>query len=387
MKQTRFRQWAMQLASAFFPGLVVAGVAHAGDRVSDAGERVQIQPVGRLFFDHARYYDLPGASRGTRPTDLRLGVEGDLTGRASYEFILEVADAFRDGGDVPQLRVVTFNYLLSERFNATIGQHDEPFSLENFGNAANMMFMERGLPVALVPRFRTGALLRYERERGGAAAGVFERRIGPGDAMRGPGVSARAFASPIANDRWLAHVGGSLSWRAPTAREYGFDAGPESALIEDPLIETGTLAGVRRYAAAGLEGFVQHGPTTLQAEYISARLDRTDGRPNPVFAGQYVSVSHFLTGERRNYDPGRGVMGELEPAASTGAIEVAVRVSRLDLNSADVQGGLQRNTTFGINWTLRQNVRLMANYVAVTRSRQGVKDYPRVLQCRFQVTW
>ena len=49
-----------------------------------------------------------------------------------------------------------------------------------------------------------------------------------------------------------------------------------------------------------------------------------------------------------------------------GAWELGARVSYLDLNDGPIRGGEELNFTAGINWYLRQNVRMMFNYIHAT---------------------
>jgi phosphate-selective porin OprO and OprP len=341
--------------------------------------------TARLFLDHARYRGMPAPERHLLPTSLRLGVEGELSQRSAYELVLETAGAFRDDETGARLRVATLDHRISERIGLSVGQHDEPFSLESFGSAENTMFMERALPSALVPVYHAGVLARYETSRGGAAAGAFGRTIGPGDADRGRGVSARLFATPIRHEPWLVHLGGSLAVRSPSDREVRVRSRPESAVTEVRLVDTGAVSDVGRYATAGLEAVVQRGPTTLQAETVVLRPERPDGGPRTRFDGYYVSFGHFLTGESRRFDRGRGVWREVVPSGDRGAVELALRVSHLDLGAADVQGGVQRNRGIGLNWYPKKNLRLMANYIRVRVDRSGDVERPAVLQLRFQV--
>jgi phosphate-selective porin OprO/OprP len=53
------------------------------------------------------------------------------------------------------------------------------------------------------------------------------------------------------------------------------------------------------------------------------------------------------------------------PQGKKGALEIALRMSHLDLNDldADVEGGSADNVTLGLNWYANDNVRIMFNYI------------------------
>ena len=69
-------------------------------------------------------------------------------------------------------------------------------------------------------------------------------------------------------------------------------------------------------------------------------------------------------------------------ARQWGALQVAARVSMLDLNDAEIRGGQELNFTLGLNWYLLSNLRLSANYVHGRVFGQGDVD---ILQARLQV--
>jgi phosphate-selective porin OprO/OprP len=46
-----------------------------------------------------------------------------------------------------------------------------------------------------------------------------------------------------------------------------------------------------------------------------------------------------------------------------GALEVAVRFSRLDLDDADVRGGRENNLTLGFSWYPLSNIRVATNAI------------------------
>ncbi|HIJ58228.1 MAG TPA: porin, partial [Deltaproteobacteria bacterium] len=140
------------------------------------------------------------------------------------------------------------------------------------------------------------------------------------------------------------------------------------------------------------------GPFSLQGEYfhLFADSDKTD---DPRFWGFYLYGSYFVTGEHRNYDRSTGIFSGIKPdrnfhffEGGWGALEVALRLSYVDLNGGSIRGGKEYDLTAGLNWYLNENARFMLNYVrAEAKNREippSIEDgTANILQVRFQITF
>jgi len=67
--------------------------------------------------------------------------------------------------------------------------------------------------------------------------------------------------------------------------------------------------------------------------------------------------------------------------------EVGLRYASVDLTDEDIEGGELSDITFGVNWHLNPNVRMMFNYVyADLEDRaEGGDDDADIFQARFQI--
>ena len=127
-------------------------------------------------------------------------------------------------------------------------------------------------------------------------------------------------------------------------------------------------------------------------------------RPPPAdlyFNTAYLMASYFLTGEHRGYNRKVGWFDHqkvFEPffcvctpdgiCKGSGAWEVAVRWSYIDLDDAPVLGGYLDDLTFGVNWWLNPNMRVMFNYInADLNNPVRGESEADIFLTRFQVNW
>ncbi len=278
--------------------------------------------------------------------------------------------------------------------NIRFGQFKEPFGLEEQTSSNFITFMERSLANAFVPSRHTGIMI-HDRELGERiswAAGVFKDTNDFGIAMGDENwaVTGRVTAvSWFADEgRRLLHLGVAYS-RRNIASSFRFRERPEAHLAPR-FVDTGVFPA-EALNLIGTEAALVYGPTSIQAEYIRAdtELPNGVGRTGPTLGGFYVLGSVFLTGENRSYRPSDAAFSRVRPRSTfpsredgTGAWEVGVRYSKVDLNDGPVTGGVLKDLTAGLNWYLNANSRIMWNYVRAALEGRGAAD---ILQMRFQV--
>jgi len=276
----------------------------------------------------------------------------------------------------------------------TLGNHHEPFGLEELTSSKYITFMERGLPGVFAPSRNFGVSAGGHGERWSARAGVFGQGIdnnSGGD--QGVGVTGRFTVAPVLGDERVLHFGAAFSHRDfGDSRSRKFRERPEAHETDVRLVDTGAIADANSMNLFGLESAAVLGPWSLQGEYMHASVNRSVGLSTVDLSGWYAYASWFLTGESRAYHASSGTFGRVHPATiagidGLGAWELGIRVSQLDLNDADITGGRQKDLTIGLNWYLTPTVRLMANYVNVLDVSGGAhaNDQPGVFQLRGQI--
>ncbi len=275
-----------------------------------------------------------------------------------------------------------------------VGHFKEPFSLEELTSSKYITFMERALPVgAFSPSRNAGAQLSNHHldDRLTWAAGVF-RDVDAEVESRSEGgynLTARLTGLPwYAEDgAKLFHLGVAASRRDPKAndREIEFETRPALHLAPK-LVGTDALLADQA-SLLGAETALVYGPLSLQGEFITANADLIDGAGNANFDGAYVEASYFLTGEHRKYKKSAGAFSRVKPKQNygdggLGAWQVATRYDYVDLDDADIMGGKLDALTFGLNWHLNPNTRIMFNYSNALLESEGRTD---LFGARFQV--
>jgi phosphate-selective porin OprO/OprP len=353
---------------------------------------------GWLQADTAMYNeDRTTLSDGTRIRRGRISWSVELLRRWKLRAEYDLASKSQD---MRGLQDLYLRYSGIRRTSLTIGNLKEPIGLEWQTSSKNITFMERSLPIALVPPYHLGLAVNTHGGAWSLSGGLFGARLADGVRdHNGWGTSGRFTVSPFHDDTGTLHLGISGGYRAigDQSPKLRFDSRPEINVENVRFIDTHSMTRVVDYKLLGVEAAWMPGPFSLQAEYLRSFVNRNRGRDDLDFDGWYVMGSWFVTGESRNYDRKSGSFGHVRPKRpfnfedGWGAWEVAARYSALDLTNQHISGGQETNVTVGINWYPAANVKLMANYVLVRtdgeglRTKHPVSERPQILALRAQV--
>ena len=329
------------------------------------------EPLDRIFFRRSRIY-----IRGTLHTYIRF--------KAEYDFV---------GGDATWTDVYLRFVKLPAFGNIYVGKFKAPFGLEELTSSRFITFQERSLTDGFVPGRQVGVLFKNS---------VFDKRVhwafamtrsddnGTVDSLTDSpdnNFTLRLAATPYqASKTQLAHVG--LAYHLQMEEGFRFRARPEGRTKGVRLVDV--RGDADRVDKIGLEGALVYGPISVQGEYMTATPD-VAGTDHPTFAAYYVMGSYFLTGESRPYSG--GAFGRPKPnrkldlkRGTLGAVELAARMSRIDLNDGDFHGGVERNFTLGVNWYPHNNARVTFNYILAYLDRGDLDDESTsIVSMRFQV--
>ena len=329
------------------------------------------EPLDRIFFRRSRIF-----IRGTLHTYIRF--------KAEYDFV---------GGGVSWTDVYLRFVKLPAFGNIYVGKFKAPFGLEELTSSRFITFQERSLTDGFVPGRQVGVLLKNS---------VFDERVhwafamtrsddnGTVDSLTDSpdtNFTFRLAATPYqASKTQLAHVG--LAYHLQMEEDFRIRSRPEGRTKGVRLVDV--RGDADRVDKIGLEGALVYGPISVQGEYMTATPD-VAGTDHPTFAAYYVMGSYFLTGESRPYSG--GAFGRPKPnrkfdlkKGTLGAVELAARMSRIDLNDGDFQGGVERNFTLGVNWYPHNNARVTFNYILAYLDRGDLDDESTsIVSMRFQV--
>ena len=346
-----------------------------GFLIKSAGGDYQLRVGGYMHLDGRFYASHPAA--GTVDTFVLRRVRPVLEGTVARYVNFRLIPDFGEGKTVLQDAYVELRYF--PKANLRAGKFKTPFGLERLQSATDIVFVERGLPTALVPNRDLGVQLSGDLAKGrlNYAAGVFNGTPDGGsvdaDSNIGKDVVLRLFATPFQT----AAIGHPLKGLG-----FGVAASIGSQRGALPSFKTAGQATFYSYAAGSAaagnrtrvspQAQFYRGPLGLFAEYVQSnqRIVRGASAATVNSSAWQVAGSYLLTGETKAkgltplqaLDPGRG---------GWGAWEIAGRFSQLSIDPivyaralADPATAARRAHAWGVgmNWYLNGNLKTALNY-------------------------
>ncbi len=362
----------------------------------------------RFDVDGSAYYsgdNYPGLDSGFELRRARFIAKGEVVLLVPFAYQLEI-------GYVPDQFSLQDSYLLFRNAgflgDIKIGQFQPPMGLEAISGSKYDPYMEFAAPIqALAPGSDAGVQVGGPvlKDRMTWSFGLFSEGVGSdvGDAsedfaraiMRVTGLPVY-HADPAKPDSAnFLHLGLSANVLYSGDNVVHYESRPES--YRAPItVNTGNINADGALVVGGEVAWV-NGPLTLQGEYLHSFVKESYstnyGSPTLGFDGFYASASYFLTGESRPYDRRKGAFTRVIPhhnfnlkqGGGLGALELAARVSHVDLNSDNVEGGRMSMLMTSLNWYLQSHVVLRFEYgfAHITESPQSGNI--NIFQTRLQV--
>jgi phosphate-selective porin OprO/OprP len=363
-----------------------------GLELARANSEFYLRVGGRIYIDFVKYFEDKNDLGDNGPDIRKFKIE--MNGRFKKHWLYRLSWGGEVNGSDASFDDVYVLYNGFEKLALIIGQHKEPFSLEEMSSSLVSTFLERGLPNALIPGTNLGASFGTHRSWWGLNAGVFAEDLASGKDLsdQGYGFAGRIHFNPGHREDRVYHLGSSFSVRDISDTDsFFFHRRPETGLTDVRYVDTGDILNPEHVYRYNLEAAITAGPVSLQGEYIGANVTRKGEFKDLNFYGWYLFASWFPTGGSRNYFSKEGIFGYPEIKSKYGELELAARYSMVDLTDGQVKGGTEKNISFGVNWYLSRHMRLMANYIIVNNDifadADGTvegNDDPRILQFRFQ---
>jgi len=341
----------------------------------------------KLQFDAADYLTGSGAEKipnedGVRRARLYTTGSFFLAVPAFYKVEAEVAngafyvrETYVSLADLPLFRTLKIGY-----FKA-------PMTLEGYTSAGDTLFLERAAPVEAF-----GPGIVFGVQPAGVSA---DQRLtwafgwfadgGQQDVSESSKSLTRAIGrvtwlplyAPEPGQTRLVHLGASTQFMFSEQGVAEYRSRPESYFA--PRVVDTECLDAKTALSGGLELAAEQGPWSVQSELLVASVNRVEAA-DLLFYGFYVAGSWLLTGENRPYNQTMGAFGRVEPSrkfslrdGTFGAWELVARISHLDLDDGDVQGGRLSLATVGLNGYLTSRLKIMCDY-AFGHLNHGAND-------------
>ena len=371
--------------------------------------------TGRIHFDMGAYVNFQPASTavgtqhltsGVNARRARIGVTGKIANDWSYTFIYDGGNSQDTTAAGVQTAQITYNGFKNVIIDLP-GYSEPPVTLETATSSNDIVFMERATPTNLASGlnagdFRANTGIRFVDDRywlGAYFTGPQASTDSHTNVNERFGAFQRASVQVVTGPDYSIHLGGALDelLQAPnvpavapvpagappvTPGQITLSDRPEIRIDPTALLSTGALGSVANPVTGAMiynvEAAATFGSFFAQAEYDHFSIDRR-GLGTNTFDGGYAMMTYVLTGEHRSYNRATGAYGGITPAhpfnlnGDIGAWELAARFSYADLRDGvtpglvlpanGVNGGLQQNFTFGVNWYVNTYLRFMLNYV------------------------
>ncbi len=356
-----------------------------GPTISSKDGSWSVHVRGRLLVDGGLLDDDDGLYDDDNATELRaarLGVEGKFFQGFEYKFETDFADNDVDIKDA----FIEYSGGILDPVHVRVGQFKTPNSLEELSSARFITFMERGaITDAFELNRRIGIGTGLNGDNWGAEVGLFGQNAdddAPNEGFAASGRGHYAFLYGQGDGRDAIHLGASVRYR-------DLDNDADDSMVryrQRPFfhftdlrsVNTGFIGGAKSDVFVGGEFAWIDGPFSFQSEVANTALQLEEGSdPNNLWGG-YASLSYFLTGEHRNYNPKSGTFGRVKVndpvhGGGPGAWEIGIRLDYIDLNDGIVQGGEQYSVIAGVNLYLNNYSRIMLDG-AVTQVSDAAGD-------------
>ncbi len=340
---------------------------------------------GQIVFDRATMTGDDYNAHGREVRRARLYLKGKASSKLMYEIEYSLT-----GNNEWKDVYVKHNTL--DNLGIQVGNIKEPMGLESLTSSKNGTFMERSLTDTFIQSRKLGILVQgnYEKgeHKGTISLGIFGKSLDKLLAKKRDGTSiiGRITYALIHAKDDVIHLGLSAGKTKYDNKSIKFSTDAGAHMYDGSLIKS-KIKNVRRTKRFGAEAAVVKGAFSFQGEYIA--ITASNNKNDYDFDGWYGQVSWFATGEHRKYKAKSAKFSRIKikkPFKKRldgywGAVEIAFRVSKINLSDKNKIGGEETDLTLGINYYPQKNIRLMTNYTfAEVTKPEVIKEH--VIQVR-----
>ena len=263
---------------------------------------------------------------------------------------------------------------IDTKYRIKAGNIKIPFSLDGYSSSKNITFMERALNNAFTENRKLGSeLLLYKKinnSRVNLLSAIYTNSIDErlDDEIVKNGYSLRATYAYKFQKNHLLSVGFGFGERDMNGDELKIKQGAEASLIDKKYVSV-KIKDVNNLTKFNLEALYIYNKYSFQAEYTDSMIAAYNGEvdlQNYNFYAYYLQGSYFLVGSGKRYKFKTATLGKIKPNRD-GAVELAARYSYINLNDTTPmkteEGGTQGDYTFGVNWYINNEMKIMFNYI------------------------
>jgi len=347
---------------------------------------------GAYFFDKNAYNPI---GNGITIRRARFAVKAILHKNWYGEIDLDFAGSSIEMKDMIVGYQFTEKHGLRKNLSFKAGHFKEGFSMETVTTSRYVTFIERSLAAKFAPSRHIGFQMRkYDKywllyagvhfaDLGGAEEVYFSqthnKKLGmdEGYSLTGRGV----IRLPIPNKDFILHLGAGYSYRTPKTSWESPDTWRHSTrtisnINRKKYLDTDDITNVESRTLSNVEFAGAWKGIMFQSEYIMSSLSGTDlndvkGIDKTTAKGFYFQTGALLFGGNYQYNSAEGEFTRVKRGRDWGDIEVAFRYDYLNLNdfNAEIYGGGANAYTFGLNYHVNYNIKLMLNYTYADHDR------------------
>jgi phosphate-selective porin OprO/OprP len=354
-----------------------------GFQSADGANTVQL--TGRVHWD-SRQYNEGHLQDRMEVRRARLGIKGQLAKDFKYEIVtdLGVSASSSAGSDSGMSNTFTgtdvayIDYAGFKDVSFRVGRFKMPFSLEQLTSSNNIDTIERSLvgqqEGEFVPAKETGAMVFGSPMSGVSYALALSRGRANTTATTATndyiGRVTANLGQLAGRTDLIAHLG--YGYSLGEAAAHAIASGRTEAREDSGYFTTSTMASIATRNRQGTEFALAYDAFKLQGEIFNIKYDDSATTDKQV-QGHYIQAVWNITGESHNYSNTAGTFGGLKvktPFTTNGGLgawQLVIRNSELDGSNAGTLASGKTNGatawTYGINWVMNENARIMFNYI------------------------
>jgi len=282
-------------------------------------------------------------------------------------------------------------YLKYERdmWAVKAGNFKEGFSMETTTTSRYLTFVERSLVSEFGPSRHLGIQGSAWGKHWLVIGGVHFQDIGDSEVTtfsqnankdfgtdEGMSYTGRLVITPFVEQNKLLHIGAAATYRTPMTSDeipnsYRVSTRSLTSINRKKYLDTDDILNVESRTMFDFELAASWKQFMFQGEYMISNVNRSGEQKDASFDGMYLQAGYLLFGGSYVYNAVDGEFTQVNRGKSWGDIEVAVRYDYLNLNDFDakIYGGAANAYTFGINYHVNDNVKIMINYSYIDHDR------------------